>query len=234
MVRLEEAVVARYEHKGHRFEILIDPNVIDDIKSGKIENVVDYLVIDTIFKDAKKGERAGEEAMKDVFGTTDVNTVAKEIVLKGQVQLTTEQRRKMLEEKKKRIIMEIARNAINPQTGAPHPPQRIELAMEEAKVHIDPLKPVEAQIPIVLKALKPLIPIRFEKLKIAIKVSGDMYGKIYGELTRMGAIVQEEWQPDGSWIGVVEIPAGIQGEFLDMLNKKTHGNVQTKILKNRR
>ncbi len=231
MVRLEDAIIARYEHSGHRFEILVDPNIIDDVKSGKIENIVDYMVIDEIFKDAHKGDRASEEIIKEVFGTTDVNEVAKEIIKKGQVQLTTEQRRKMLEEKKKRIIAEIARNAINPQTGAPHPPQRIELAMEEAKVHIDPLKSVEEQVPIVLKALRPIIPIRFEKIKIAIKVSGDMYGKIYGELSKSGTVLQEEWQKDGSWIGVVEIPAGMQGEFLDMLNKKTHGNVQTKILR---
>ncbi|EDY35389.1 conserved hypothetical protein TIGR00291 [Aciduliprofundum boonei T469] len=231
MVRLEDAVIARYEHSGHRFEILVDPNIIDNVKSGKVENVIDYMVIDEIFKDAHKGDRASEELIKEVFGTTDVNEVAKEIIKKGQVQLTTEQRRKMLEEKKRRIIAEIARNAINPQTGAPHPPQRIELAMEEAKVHIDPFKSVEEQVPVVLKALRPIIPIRFEKVKIAIKVSGDMYGKIYGELSKSGTILQEEWQKDGSWIGVVEIPAGMQGEFLDMLNKKTHGNVQTKILR---
>ncbi len=231
MVRLEDAVVARYEHGGHKFEVLIDPNVIDDIKSGKITNVVDYLVIDEIFKDARKGDRASEELIKDVFHTTDVNEVARQIVIKGQVQLTTEQRRKMLEEKKKRIIMEIARNAINPQTGTPHPPQRIELAMEEAKVHIDPLKSVEEQVPIVLKALKPIIPIRFEKIKIAVKLSGDMYGKAYGEIVNMGRIIKEDWQADGSWIGVIEIPAGLQGDFLDILNKKTHGNVQTKILR---
>jgi ribosome maturation protein SDO1 len=231
MVRLEDAIIARYEHSGHRFEILVDPDVIDDVKAGKIENVVDYMVIDEIFKDAHKGDRASEELIKEVFGTTDVNEVAKKIIIHGQVQLTTEQRRKMLEEKKKRIIAEIARNAINPQTGAPHPPQRIELAMEEAKVHIDPLKSVEEQVPIVLKALRPIIPIRFEKVKIAVKVSGDMYGKIYGDLSKSGTILQEEWQKDGSWIGVVEIPAGMQGEFLDMLNKKTHGEVQTKILR---
>ncbi len=231
MVKLEDAIIARYEHKGHRFEIMVDPDAIDDIKSGKIKNVVDFMVIDEIFKDAKKGERAGEEAIKEVFGIEDVNEVAREIILKGQVQLTTEQRRKMLEEKKKRIIMEIARNAINPQTKTPHPPKRIELAMEEAKVHIDPLKSVEEQIPMVLKAIRPIIPIKFEKIKVAVKVSGENYGKVYGEISKIGTILQEEWEKDGSWICVVEIPAGIQAEFFDILNKKTRGNIQTKILR---
>ncbi|MCI4435120.1 MAG: ribosome assembly factor SBDS [Thermoplasmata archaeon] len=231
MVRIEDSIVARYEAKGHRLEILIDPKLIDLLKSGKQVNVVDYMVIDEVFKDARKGDKVGEEVLKEVFGTTDINEVAKQIILKGQVQLTTDQRRKMLEEKKRQIINEIAKNAINPQTNAPHPPQRIEKAIEEAKVHIDPMKSVEEQIPIVLKAIKAIIPIRIEKTKIEIKVSADGYGKIYQDLVRMGTIVKDEWGDDGSWRAVVEIPAGMQAEFFDMLNKKTHGNIETKILK---
>ncbi len=163
MVRIEDAVVARYEVKGHRLEILIDPKVVDLIKEGKNVDIVDYMVIDQVFKDARKGDKAGDEVLKEIFGTDDINTVAKQIILKGQVQLTTDQRRKMLEEKKRQIVAEIAKNAINPQTNAPHPPQRIERAMEEAKVHIDPMKSVEEQIPIVLKEIKAILPIRIEK-----------------------------------------------------------------------
>ncbi len=231
MVRLEDSVIARYEAKGHRLEILIDPKLIDLLKSGKQVNIVDYMVIDEVFKDARKGDKVGEEVLKEVFGTTDINEVAKQIILKGQVQLTTEQRRKMLEEKKKQIVNEIAKNAINPQTNTPHPPQRIEKAIEEAKVHIDPMKSVEEQVPIVLKAIKAIIPIRIEKMKYEIKVSADGYGKIYQDLVRMGTLVKEEWGNDGSWKAIVEIPAGMQSEFLDMLNKKTHGNVETKMVK---
>ncbi|MGC8992167.1 MAG: ribosome assembly factor SBDS [Thermoplasmata archaeon] len=231
MVRLEDAVVARYEYKGHHFEILIDPNIIDAVKEGKIKNIVDYMVIDQVFKDARKGDRIGEEILKEVFGTTDINEIAKIIITKGQVQLTTEQRRKMLEDKKKQIVAEIAKNAINPQTNTPHPPQRIEKAIEEAKVHIDPFKSVQEQIPIVIKAISKLIPIKIEKLKIEIKVSGDAYGKIYQDLVRMGTLIREEWLDNGSWVGVVEIPAGMQVEFFDLLNKKLHGNLEAKILK---
>ncbi len=231
MVRLEDAVVARYEYKGHRFEVLVDPDGVDKIRKDPDKvNVSEYLVVDEIFKDARKGERVGEELLREVFGTTDPIEVAKQIILKGEVQLTTEQRRKMLEERRKQIVAIIARNAINPQTRTPHPPQRIERAMEEAKVHIDPLKSAEEQVPMVLKAIKRLIPIKFEKIKIAVKLSAEDYGRVYGELTKMGVITREEWQPDGSWIGIVEIPAGIQGDFLGMLNKKTHGRVQTRFI----
>ncbi|MGC8663479.1 MAG: ribosome assembly factor SBDS [Thermoplasmata archaeon] len=231
MVKVEDAIVARYESKGHKLEILVDPKVIDLVKAGKVTDVIDYMVIDQVFKDARKGDKVGEEVLKEVFGTTDMNEVAKAIIIKGQVQLTTDQRRKMLEDKKKQIVAEIAKNAINPQTNSPHPPQRIEKAIEEAKVHIDPMKSVEEQIPVVLKAIKVLLPIRIEKIKVEIKVSSDGYGKIYQDIVKSGTLLKEQWLNDGSWVATVEIPAGIQTEFFDMLNKKTHGNVETKFVK---
>ena len=231
MVDLEEAIVARYESHGESFEILIDPDVVQKMKDGKEVDLVDHMVIDTIFKNAKKGTRAPEEKIKEVFGTTEPMQVAKIIVLKGEVQLTTEQRHVMQENKRKRIVEYIARNAMNPQTGGPHPPARIETAMEEAKVHIDPFKSVEAQVPAIMDALRPLIPIRFDKVRIAVKVSGDNYGRCYEDFKHFGKITKEEWQKDGSWIGIVEMPAGLQTEFFEKINNKTHGEAEMKVLK---
>jgi len=231
MVDLEKAVVARLETHGERFEVLVDPNSVEDIKAGKVEDIVEHLVIDTIFKDSSKGDKASEEKMKEIFETDDVAEVALKIINDGHIQLTTEQRREMAEKKRLQIVTTIARNAVNPQTGAPHPPQRIELAMEEAHVHVDPFKPVDHQVQDVLEALRPLLPIRFEKVKVAVHLAGDEYGKCYGDMSGMGAIQKDEWQKDGSWIGVVEIPAGLQLEFIDILNKRTKGNVDVKVLR---
>lgn len=231
MVDIDEAIVARYESHGESFEILIDPAVVQKMKEGKEVDLLEHLVIDTIFKNAKKGTRAPDDKIKEIFGTTEALVVAKQIVLKGEIQLTTDQRRIMLENKRRRIVEYIARNAMNPQTGAPHPPSRIETAMEEAKVHIDPFKSVEAQVPAVMDALRPLIPIRFDKVRMAVKVSGEDYGRCYEDFKHYGKITKEEWQKDGSWIGVVEMPAGLQTEFLEKISNKTHGEAETKILK---
>ncbi|UCF08996.1 MAG: ribosome assembly factor SBDS [Thermoplasmata archaeon] len=231
MVKLEDAVIARLEIKGEDFEILIDPEAAQKFKDGEDISIADSLVIDTIFKDSKKGDKASDEKMVKIFGTNEIATVAKRILLDGTIQLTTDQRKKMQENKRKQIVASIVRNAINPQTGAPHPAQRIELAMKEAKVLIDPFKPVDVQVQHILERLRPLIPIRFEKLKIAVKLSGDNYGKTYGDITGFGKILKEEWQNDGSWIGVIEIPAGLQSDFYERLNRKTKGDVETKIIK---
>lgn len=231
MVDLDEAIVARYESHGESFEILIDPGVVQKMKDGKEVDLLQNMVIDTIFKNAKKGSRAPEEKIKEVFGTTDATEVAKVIILKGEVQLTTEQRKIMLENKRKRIVEYIARNAMNPQTGAPHPATRIETAMEEARVHIDAFKSVEAQVPAVMDAIRPLIPIKFDTVRMAVKVSGEDYGRCYEDFKHFGKIVREEWQKDGSWIGVVEMPAGIQTDFLERISNRTHGEAETKLVK---
>ena len=144
MVSLEDAIVARLESHGHKFEVLIDPDAVDRIKEGKID-IENDIASEDVFKDARKGDKIGDEPIKEVFGTTDIEKIVTEIVLKGQIQLTTEQRHKLQEKKKRIIIDTISREGINPQTNAPNPPNRIENAMEEAKIHIDPFKSVNDQ-----------------------------------------------------------------------------------------
>ena len=231
MVDLEEAIVARLESHGESFEVLIDPKVVNHIRDGKEVDLIDYMVVDEIFKNARKGTRSSEDKLKEAFGTTDPVEIAKTIILKGEVQLTAQQRKEMLESKRLRIIAIIARNAINPQTGGPHTPARIEMAMEEAKVHIDAFKPVDLQVQHVLDKLRPLIPIRFDKVRIAVKLKADEYGRCYEDMAELGNIIKEEWQKNGDWIGVVEIPAGLRDDLFHRLNAKTHGTVETKQLK---
>jgi ribosome maturation protein SDO1 len=228
---LEGRVIARLESHGDVFEVLVEEEAVQQMRSDKEVDLLDKLAADTIFSDVKKGIRASEEKMVQIFGTDEVLTVAETIIKKGDIQVTTEQRRRLTEEKRLQIINIIARNAINPQTGAPHPPLRIENAMKEARVNIDPFKSADAHIQTVLDALRPLIPIRFEEVKIAVKLSAEDCPRCYGDIKSYGKIVREEWQSNGMWIGLVEIPAGLQTDFLERLNQKTKGNVETKIVK---
>src|SRR5208283_1861783 len=123
--------------------------------------------------------------------------------------------------KRQQVVATIARNAMNPQTGAPHPATRIEAAMTEAKVHIDPFRPVDAQVQEVLAKLRPLIPIRLDVVRVRVRLPGQHYPRVIGEIKSLGRIVSEEWLGDGSWTGTVEIPAGVQTELYEKLNART-------------
>ncbi|MCZ3364588.1 MULTISPECIES: ribosome assembly factor SBDS [Methanobacterium] len=231
MVTLEDSVIARLEYYGERFEILVDPDLASEFKRGKNIPLEEILAVEEIFKDVKKGDKASEESMNKAFNSTDPLEAAALILKKGQVQLTAQQRKEMLEEKRKKIIAKITREAINPQTRLPHPARRIEKAMEEAKVHIDPFKSVDEQVNIVLKAIRVKIPIRFEHVNVAIRIPGDYAGKVYSVISDFGKTKKEEWQKDGSWIAVVEVPGGLQESFDRKLSELTGGQVETKIVK---
>ena len=231
MITLEDAVIARLEYYGEHFEILVDPDMAADFKRGEAIEVQEILAVEEVFKDAKRGDKASEEAMMKAFNTTDILDAAAIIIRKGHVQLTAQQRKEMTEEKRKKIVATITREAINPQTKLPHPARRIEIAMEEAKIHIDPFKSVDEQVNTVLKAIRIKIPIRFERVQVAIKIPGDFSGKVYNVIPEFGKTRKEEWQQDGSWVAIVEIPGGMQDNFYRKLNELTHGQVETKLLK---
>ncbi|MDK2790187.1 MAG: ribosome maturation protein [Methanothermococcus sp.] len=231
MVSLDKAVIARFQSHGEKFEILVDPYLAAKFKEGQKIDISEILAAEAVYKDSGKGEKVPEDLLNKVFGTTDVKEIAKKIILKGQVQLTAQQRKEMKEQKKKQIISIISRNTINPQTDTPHPPKRIENALEEARVNIDIYKSAEEQVPNVIKELRKILPIKFEKRDIAVRIPSEYAGTAYHTLHEYGTIKQEEWQPDGSLIVVIEIPSGIESEFYAHLNKITKTNVQTKILK---
>ena len=230
MIPLDHAVVARLDSYGERFEILVDPHKAALVRQGQPVEIEDVVAALNVFGNASKATRASDEALMKVFHTTDFDAVARKIIEKGEIHLTADQRKQMVDEKRRQVITFISRNAVNPQTGHPHPPQRIEMAMEQARVNIDPFKHVDEQVKEVVKALRPLLPIRFEELRLAIKIPPDFAARAFGDIAAASTMEKDEWLKDGSWVCVVRIPAGIQGEFYDLINKLSKGEGQVKIL----
>lgn len=230
MTTLDKAVIAHLTLEGKKFEIYVDPELAELYKEGKKPDVKNILVVQEIFTNAKKGERAKQSDLEKAFGTSDIDKITEIILKKGIINLTTEQKRKKVEEKKKQIVALIAREAIDPRTNAPHPVARIEEALEKAKVQIDPFRDARDQLPEILKEIKFILPIKIEKVKVEVKIPSSFAHRSYGVLKSWG-IIKEEWLNDGSLKVVIELPAGAQGEFYERLNKLTSGQNETRIIK---
>ncbi|CAJ52629.1 ribosome assembly factor SBDS [Haloquadratum walsbyi] len=235
MISLDEAVTARLESHGERFEVLIDPDAALEMKRDEFDDdIEDVIAAEDVFENAARGDRPAEEDLKAVFETTEPLSIIPTVVKDGEIQITAEQRREMQEQKRKQLINQIARNAVNPQMdNAPHPPERIERALEEAGFRVDPMEPVESQIDDALDDLRPVIPIRFDEVTVAVQVPASDAGKTQAQVREYGDLEREEWQPDGSWVGVVTFPAGMQNDFYDLVNELTSGEAETRILKNK-
>lgn len=248
-------IIGRLEKSGRTFEMLMDPEKAWDakkylreeinrrLKAGKKSRLTVQEVIDdpnipleliyesfAVFEDLRRGKRATDGDMEAVFETSDGRVVGAHIFLDGEIHWTKAQREEEVNKKMKQIITIISKNAINPQNNKPHPVQRIEKAIEEADVKIDMMKNAEEQVEDVVKKLRAIIPIRMEQAEIAIKIPASFTAKGYNVVASMAQIKKEEWQSDGSWVSVVSLPAGLQMELIDKLNKLTHGRVQTKLL----
>ena len=230
MVSLEDAVIARLETGGHRFEILIDPNEAQAFKDGDEIDWEDSIAVDGIWADSAKGERAPENILDDIFESSDLIDIYKKILTEGTIQLTSEQKKEMINKKKKQILSHIVANAMNPQTGGAHPPQRIENAIIEARYNFDPIKSVESQVEDIVRKIRPLIPISFEKVKAAVKIPAIFVGKCYGQMSGLGTIENEEYQNDGSWIGIVKMSAVSYNELENLLGSITKGSAEIKII----
>lgn len=227
----EHYTVARMTHDGEHFEILVKPQPAFSYRLGKTTSISELLITDTIFTDAGKGLRASEEKLQEVFGTTDPIKIANVILKKGTLQLTTEQRKQLVEDKRRQIVSFISRQCVDPKTNLPHPPMRIEQAMKQIHFSIDPFRDIEEQAREVIKLLRPILPLKMEQVSVAIRIPPEYASKAYGTIKGFGVIKWEQWQADGSWSATVEMPAGLYGPFLEKLGKITRGNLEAKTVK---
>jgi ribosome maturation protein SDO1 len=227
----DKYTTARLTLAGDRFEILVRPEAAFEFKKGKSLNILKLLVVDTIFTDASKGLRASEESLQKVFHSTDVIIIAEKILRRGELQLTITQRRKLVEEKRKQIITFISRNCVDLGGRRIIKKQRIKQAMEQIRVVIDPFVDGEEQARSVIDTLRPILPLKIEQISLAVKVPPEYAAQTIGMARSFANIQRGEWQKDGSWIGIIEISAGLHTSFLDRIGKVTHGNYQIKILK---
>jgi ribosome maturation protein SDO1 len=154
--------------------------------------------------------------------------ITKKIVKDGEVLTTQEYRDAEQEKRIKQVVDFLSKNTINPQTGNPHTPQRIESALKEAHINVKNI-PIENQIKDIIAEISKILPVKIETKKIKITVPAIHTGKVYNIISQYKET--ENWMNDGSLEVFVNIPAGIIMDFYDKLNSATHGSAVTEEIK---
>jgi ribosome maturation protein SDO1 len=211
-----------------RFEILVKPDPALEYKLGKRTDLSSVLVSDEIYSDANKGSRVAVDKLTKHFKTSDSNEILKQILLKGELNLTTDQRRKMVEDKRKQIVQYINKNFVDPKTKLPHPVQRIENALEDVRATIDPFKKAEDQVKSIVDSLRKILPLKSEMLQLVILIPSSFSSTSYNYIKSSGVLTSEEWLSDGSLKVSIEINAGMKGNFLERIGSLTKGSAQVK------
>ncbi len=220
--------IARLKRGSKNFETMVDLGSAMEIRKGESDDVNEAIRDTTIWNDLKKGMRAGDNDLKDAFGTTEFNQIVEKIIRKGDLEVTQEYRDEALETKKKQVVDFLIKNAVDARTNRPFTPDMIESAIKQAGVKIEN-QPVDKQIKGVIETLKKAIPIKIETKKIKIKIPAEHTGRAYGLIQDYKE--KEDWLQDGSLEVILNIPIGIQSDFYDKLNNITHGSAITSEIK---
>lgn len=228
---MAEVTVIRHSVAGEKFEILVKPDPALEYKLGTRKDVSTILVSDEVYTDSGKGTRASTEKLLKAFGTQDTNAIIEQIIKKGELNLTTDQRRKMVAEKRKQIINFIAKTYVDPRSHLPHPPMRIEQALEQTRISIDPFKNSEEQAKDIVEKLRAIIPLKSENMLLEITVPAQYASQSYSVLKSNGTLKKEEWQNNGSLKAILEIPAGARANVIDRLGSITKGSATVEMVK---
>jgi len=217
--------LARLKKGGENFEVVISN--IDKalaLRSGKSINVKEIVQSQTVFENANKGLKSSEDKIKSVLGEKPVEKIIKE----GELHLTADQRKKLMEDRKNRIVEYIQQNSVDPKSGSPHPRQRIELAMSEAKINVDISENIETQIQKIIKSIRTIIPLSFDKVKIKIIIPAKYAGSAYSALKNRysSSMKKEEWQNDGGIKIELEVVGGAKSNIYSLINKLTNGEAE--------
>lgn len=226
-----EVTVVRFSVEGEKFELLVKPDPALEYKLGKRKDISTVLVSDEIYSDSNKGTRASTEKLMKAFKTTDSVAIAALILQKGDLNLTTDQRRKMVLEKRKQIVDFIAKTYVDPRSHLPHPPLRIEQAMDDARISVDPFKNTDEQTKDIVEQLRSIIPLKSENMLLEILVPAQFAAQSFSVLKSVGTLKKEEWQSDGSLKVILDIPAAARANVIDRLGSVTKGSASIEVAK---
>ena len=224
-----DATVVKFSFEGEKFEILVKPDPALDYKLGKKKDLSSILVSDEIYTDSSKGKKASTEKLLKAFKTDDATIIAEKILQKGDLNLTTDQRRKMIEQKRKQIVEFVAKTYVDPRSHLPHPPLRIEQAMKDARVSVDPQKNVDEQVKDIVEKLRSIIPLKSENLDLEIIIPAQYAAKSYSVLKSAGTLKKEDWLTNGSLKAILEIPAAARPNVIDRLGSITKGTATVEV-----
>ena len=225
-----DVTIVRFSFEGEKFEILVKPDPALEYKLGKKKDISAVLVSEEIYTDSGKGTKPPTEKLLKAFNTEDPTEIAQIIMQKGDLNLTTDQRRKMIEEKRKQIVEFIAKTYVDPRTHLPHPPLRIEQAMKDARVSIDPHYSVPEQVKEIVEKLRSIIALKSENLQLEIVIPAQYASQSYSVLKSVGSLKKEEWQNNGSLKAILEIPAAVRPTVIDRLGSITKGSASVEVM----
>lgn len=172
-IKLTNVSLVKLKKNKKRFEIACYQNKVQDYRKGVEKDLDEVLQIHQVFMNVSKGLAASKEDLLKCFGMTDLDPIIKEIITKGEIQLSERERQLMLNKINNELLTIISAKCVNPKSKKRYPPTMIHKALLELKFSPVLNKPAKLQALEAIKLLvsKQVIPIVRAKMKVKVSIS---------------------------------------------------------------
>jgi ribosome maturation protein SDO1 len=215
-----KTIIVRY--KG--FEILCKPKTVNQYRQGKLD-LKQVLVSTNIYKNSTTGILPSKLELEAVFEDSDPTKCIEKILKKGDYQMTTEERREILDQRKAKVIQYFHKYYVNPKTNIPHTPTMIENGIREGKCKIDLTTSFDRTIAHVHKKLLGILPLKKCEMEVTLTIKHAYLGKVNNFLSKYATIKSDKYDHIGCTMEVGIVP-GEYDTLLKQLNDVTKGDFE--------
>eukprot|EP00057_Strongylocentrotus_purpuratus_P024144 XP_011678618.1 PREDICTED: ribosome maturation protein SBDS [Strongylocentrotus purpuratus] len=145
-IRLTNVAIVRMKKTGKRFEIACYKNKVMSWRNKVEKDIDEVLQTHTVFVNVSKGQGAKREDLVKAFGTEDTTEICKQILAKGELQVSDKERNQQLESMFRDIATIVAEKCVNPETKRPYTVGMIERAMKDIHFSVKPNRGTKQQV----------------------------------------------------------------------------------------
>lgn len=234
-IRLTNVAVVRIKKGGKRFEIACYKNKVVSWRKNIEKDIDEVLQIHSVFTNVSKGAVAKKEDLLAAFKTENITEICKEILMKGELQVSEKERQTEMSAMLKEIATNVAEKCVDPETKRPYPVTMIEKAMKDIHYSVKPNKNAKQQVLEVIGLLKAHLPIERAHMRIQVTLGSTKEAKqIIEKLKPLSASIEHDDWNTGCTTLICLIDPGQFKPIDELIRKETkgHGRLELLDLKN--
>ncbi|XP_071849883.1 ribosome maturation protein SBDS-like [Apostichopus japonicus] len=230
-IRHTNVAIVRMKKGGKRFEIACYKNKVQSWRKQVEQDIDEVLQTHSVFLNVSKGQQARKADLVKAFATDDETEICKQILAKGELQVSEKERNQNLESMFRDIATVVAEKCINPETKRPYTVGMIERAMKDIHFSVKPNRNTKQQALAVIKMLKETnnFPIDRAEMKLKITLPGKEAKKIKTKLTPLiKKIDEEDFTQNLEMVCLVD-PGSFRA-IDEMIQKETRGRGSLEVI----
>lgn len=197
------------------------------------KDIDEVLQTHTVFLNVSKGQVAKKEDLLKAFGKDDQTEICKEILAKGELQVSDKERQSQTEQLFKDIATTVAGICLNPELKRPYPVTIIEKAMKDVHYSVKINQSAKQQALQVVKLLKEKesIPIERAKMRLKVNFKGKPAKKLKEKISKIEGVEMENEEREEDNITLVFLVD--PGHFKDidgMVQAESKGSALLEVL----